>query len=279
MTTYSAKDADLAARLLRQEYLPPDFLGYMNDYLAMNQSMIPLSNIMGVATAMIPIGVPLMWLRDTIVPQGYVLLDGADVSRDTFVLLFDLWGTSFGVGDGSTTFTLPDFRGRIPVGKGTHADVDMVGDTEGESTVGNRRPKHKHTVTGGAHTHVVIDPGHQHPASRATVAGGGADTFLPGNTPSGTLSTNSAVTGITISSADATPTVGPQTTSPTDSPAYLVVNFITRYRTEATPQPVAVLSQPQAAEPGGGSSTTTPPPGGAPPGGPAIRRPTTPNQL
>lgn len=248
MTTsiFNKKDSDLAQRLLRPENLTQEFLGYMNDYLAINQPPIPLSNIIGVNSAMMPIGMPGPWLTGTI-PYGFVLLDGTAVSRVTYALLFELWGIGFGAGDGSTTFNLPDIRGRLLVGKGTHARVDTIGETEGESTVGNRAgPIHSHstsdiTVNDSGHTH--SNTAHSHTAPRATVAGGAADVFLPGNTASGTLTTNTstitiatATTGITLSG-----TLG--TSGTPSGGSYMVVNWITRYLTSATPQPVQELPQ------------------------------------
>jgi microcystin-dependent protein len=52
-------------------------------------------------------------------PSGYVLCDGSAISRTTFSALFAVIGTTFGVGDGSTTFNVPDLRGRAPIGAGT----------------------------------------------------------------------------------------------------------------------------------------------------------------
>ena len=46
-------------------------------------------------------------------PIGYLVADGSAVSRTTYADLFAVYGTSFGVGDGSTTFNLPDVRGRF----------------------------------------------------------------------------------------------------------------------------------------------------------------------
>lgn len=101
----------------------------------------------------------------------------------------------YGVAD-STHFNLPDMRGRVPVGKGTHADVATIGLDEGVA-VGSRRPKHKHTTVD--HTSVSL-----------TNAAGGSDFAVP------RLSTG----------ADPF-TVGPQTGSePTDSEAYLSLNYI-----------------------------------------------------
>lgn len=51
-------------------------------------------------------------------PSGYLLCDGAAVSRTTFADLFTAIGTLWGVGDGSTTFNVPDFRDRVPIGRG-----------------------------------------------------------------------------------------------------------------------------------------------------------------
>lgn len=53
------------------------------------------------------------------VPAGWLFCTGQQVSRTTFARLFARIGTAFGAGDGSTTFTLPDFRGRAAIGTGT----------------------------------------------------------------------------------------------------------------------------------------------------------------
>jgi len=84
-------------------------------------------------------------------PSGYLLCDGAAVSRTTFADLFGIIGTTYGAGDGSTTFNVPDMRGRVSVGLGTHADVNARGDSDGMATVANRRPHHRHTT----HSHTV----------------------------------------------------------------------------------------------------------------------------
>lgn len=52
-------------------------------------------------------------------PSGWLLADGSAVSRTTYAALFTAIGTTHGVGDGSTTFNLPDGRGRVAVGAGT----------------------------------------------------------------------------------------------------------------------------------------------------------------
>src|SRR5690348_16608259 len=53
-------------------------------------------------------------------PSGYLLCDGAAVSRTTFTTLFAIIGTTWGSGDGSTTFNVPDLRNRFLYGSGTN---------------------------------------------------------------------------------------------------------------------------------------------------------------
>lgn len=52
-------------------------------------------------------------------PEGWLVCDGSAVSRTTYATLFAAIGTTWGTGDGSTTFNLPDLRGRAPIGSGT----------------------------------------------------------------------------------------------------------------------------------------------------------------
>ena len=54
-------------------------------------------------------------------PTGWLLCDGTAVSRTTYAALFAITSTTYGVGDGTSTFNVPDLRGRIPVGAGTGA--------------------------------------------------------------------------------------------------------------------------------------------------------------
>lgn len=57
----------------------------------------------------------------TTVPTGYLLCDGSAVSRTTYAALFAVIGTTYGAGDTTTTFNLPDMRGLFPRGAGTNA--------------------------------------------------------------------------------------------------------------------------------------------------------------
>jgi len=65
-------------------------------------------------------------------PSGYLLCNGAAVSRTIYANLFAVIGTTFGPGNGSTTFNLPDFRGIFPRGSGTNEILGSVGGSVGD---------------------------------------------------------------------------------------------------------------------------------------------------
>ena len=61
-------------------------------------------------------GLIIPW-TDSSIPSGYLECNGAAVSRSTYSDLFSVIGTTYGAGNGSTTFTLPDLQDDVPVGK------------------------------------------------------------------------------------------------------------------------------------------------------------------
>lgn len=90
-------------------------------------------------------------------PNGWLFCYGQNVSRTSYSSLFSVIGTTYGVGDGSTTFNLPDLRGRVPIAKdnmgGSSANrvVAVAADTLGGS--------------GGAEVHTLVAaeiPAHDH---------------------------------------------------------------------------------------------------------------------
>lgn len=88
---------------------------------------------------------------DDDVPAGWLLCDGTAVSRTTYADLFTVIGTTYGVGDGSTTFTLPDLRGRTPIGEGMGSGLT-------NRTLGQQIGEETHLLTIAempAHTHSV----------------------------------------------------------------------------------------------------------------------------
>ena len=62
-------------------------------------------------------------------PTGWLLCDGTAVSRTTYADLFAVLSTTYGAGNGSSTFNLPNFGGRVPIGAGTSAVADTAGST------------------------------------------------------------------------------------------------------------------------------------------------------
>ena len=95
-------------------------------------------------------------------PTGWLLCDGAAVSRTTYSALFAVIGTTYGAGDTTTTFNIPDLLGRVPMGAGTGTGLTArsLGTELGVESVTltaaqSGSPSHDHGVTsvgGGAHT-------------------------------------------------------------------------------------------------------------------------------
>ena len=97
----------------------------------------------------IPVGAQLPFAGTT-VPSGYLLCDGRAVSRTTYKDLFEVIGTTYGAGDGSTTFNLPDKQGRVSVGFDSEDSYfNIIGKRGGAKTVTlnvNHMPKHTHNI-------------------------------------------------------------------------------------------------------------------------------------
>lgn len=84
----------------------------------------------------------------TTTPPGYMFCDGSAINREDYALLFSIIGTRYGSGDGSTTFNLPNLKGRVPVGLDSNdSNFDTLGETGGEKahtlTV-SEMPSHSH---------------------------------------------------------------------------------------------------------------------------------------
>ena len=122
--------------------------------------------------ALLPVGITFPY-AGTSAPSGYLFCSGQAVSRTTYAALFAVTSTTYGVGDGSTTFNLPDLRGRVVAGKDdmvggsanrlTNADDGLNGDTLGATGGGETQT----LVTGnlpaytpaGSVTSTIIDGG------------------------------------------------------------------------------------------------------------------------
>ena len=90
-----------------------------------------LTGIEGIPTATI---VP--W-SDSSVPSGFLECNGAAVSRTTYSALFAIVGTTYGAGDGSTTFNVPDLQDNVPVGKSNNKSLGSTGGANTVTSTGN----------------------------------------------------------------------------------------------------------------------------------------------
>lgn len=106
-------------------------------------------------TPLVPVGTILDFAAAT-APSGYLVCDGSAVSRTTYSALFAVIGTTWGAGDGSTTFNVPDLRGRAAIGSGTGTASDATahalgssGGTETHKLSGDQsgNPELTHSVT------------------------------------------------------------------------------------------------------------------------------------
>jgi microcystin-dependent protein len=104
----------------------------------------------------IPTGTIIAFPSSTI-PNGFLLCDGSAVSRTTYANLFAVIGTTYGAGDGSTTFNLPNLKGKVPVGfDSSQTEFNALGKTGGAKTHTlsvDEMPSHTHTQN--AHRHWI----------------------------------------------------------------------------------------------------------------------------
>ena len=109
--------------------------------------------IQALASILVPTGCVQAFAGNT-VPDGWLLCDGSAVSRTDYAELYSVIGDTYGAGDDSTTFNLPNMSGRVAIGSGTGTDANItsktfaVGSTGGEYThklTTNEMPAHNHT--------------------------------------------------------------------------------------------------------------------------------------
>jgi len=161
-----------------------------------------------------------MW-PTSVAPDGYLLCDGSAVSRTTYSTLFTLFGTTFGSGNGSTTFNIPDYRDRMPIGAGNLYPAANTGGSKDSIVV--------------SHTHdastVITDPGHAHTAPYNGNGTGGQPSIGYSGGDQGSVTgtmrpTYSSNTGITASVTNSS--TGSSGTN-ANLPPYLGIHFIIRY--------------------------------------------------
>lgn len=136
-----------------------------------NLGAVDANDLLKASMGASPIGAVLDY-AGTAAPSGWLLCYGQAVSRTTYALLFAALGTTHGIGDGSTTFNVPDLRGRVVAGQD-----DMGGASANRLT----SPINGDTLgaAGGSESHTLIQaelPSHTHGAGSLSAASGGAHT-------------------------------------------------------------------------------------------------------
>jgi microcystin-dependent protein len=159
-----------------------------SDAIALQQTFQSLSNYLekinnsvtiNASASVSPTGTVVAFAGST-APSGWLLCDGGStgVLRTTYSALFAVIGTTYGAGDGSTTFNVPDLRGRVAAGKdnmgGTVANRMTVGISgitgTGLGQVGGSESLHGHNHTQSAHNHSQTNHTHANTLSGTNMA-------------------------------------------------------------------------------------------------------------
>ena len=183
-----------------------------------NQGEFLTTNGNGVLSFSVVQGVPsgsVFCMAIATVPTGYLECDGSAVSRTTYAALFAIIGTSYGSGDGSSTFNIPDLRGEFirgfDNGKGTDSGRAIA------SSQGGSNLSHSHTATS---TSTVTDPGHQHDTTvtnHAVFPGQGGITISYGGAggyPATNFQMSDNTTGVTVATSTSVANDGGSETRP-----------------------------------------------------------------
>ena len=153
----------------------------------------------------VPTGVVLPFGGST-VPEGFLLCNGAAISRTTYAKLFAAIGTLYGAGDGATTFNLPDMRDRFAEGAGTYSVGTAV-------EAGLPNITGKFGIIWSAALSILVQEGALY-----------ADTFRPGQLPGGTINY-----GIPYLGFDANKSSSVYGNASTVQPSSLIFNYIIKY--------------------------------------------------
>ena len=150
----------------------------------------------------VPAGTVITYASST-VPTGFLECNGANVSRSTYAQLYSAIGSTWGSGDGSSTFGLPDLRGEFVRGWDHSRNVDQSRNFA--TSQGSQNGQHSHGVTDPSHSHtqrgLALNGGS---GSVAITLGSGQSYQLGYSGSQSSVTTGSASTGISISNAGGT---------------------------------------------------------------------------
>lgn len=155
----SLRAQDLTSGTVAQARLGSGSTGLGQSFLADDQTWKP-------STAFSP-GMIVGWSTN-VAPAGWLICDGSAISRAVYANLFAVISTTYGVGDGSTTFNIPDLRQRFILGKAAAGTGSTLAGTGGNIDHTHIGGSHSHSIgSDGAHTHTVnahthTGPSHNH---------------------------------------------------------------------------------------------------------------------
>ena len=93
------------------------------------------ANLNARLNALVPASGIIEMFAGSAAPTGYMICDGAAISRTAYAALYAAIGTTYGAGNGSTTFNIPNLKGRVVVGKdASQTEFDVLGETGGAKT-------------------------------------------------------------------------------------------------------------------------------------------------
>jgi len=183
-----------------------------------------------------PVGTPftagmLMMFAGGVLPTSWLLCDGSPVSRTTYSALYGVVGTSYGPGNGSSTFNLPDLSVKFPVGIGS-APYNTLGATGGAEKVALAQAElasHSHNMT-HSHTASAANNGSHFHTYQQTVLFFGADP-TQGGQGNGPATRNTSTDGlhshgITVDTMTGSTQNTGTGTPHNNMPPYVVVNYM-----------------------------------------------------
>jgi microcystin-dependent protein len=157
-------------------------------------------------------------------PVGYLKCNGAAISRTAFVSLFTIIGTTYGAGDGSTTFNLPDLRGEFLRGLDDSRGIDIsrsLGSAQSAQNLSHSHTVNSHNHGGGSHAH-----------SFGVKQGGYSNSMWHwnGGTPSGSDSVPDSSAGTNASSVISSESPGTNSDGGSDlRPRNMAVNYFIKF--------------------------------------------------
>ena len=183
------------------------------------------------------------WTKAT-APDGYLLCDGSAVSRTTYAVLFAVVGTTYGTGDNSTTFNVPNLQGKMPQGfdgntynlagtGGANTVTVSLTNNQAVSVTGNIDNTSLTTAQLASHSHTTNANAFSNQRTNAGLQNENTSPFAPNgrqNNPSGTVANAGSGTGHNHSHTLSGTLTGTITGSGTNSfSPFVVVNYIIKH--------------------------------------------------